>query len=102
MPNPQALLKPGMFAVATVDQGRTMKTMLVPRRAVIEDANTNSYRVFVVDKDNKARLRVVQLAARELGDNTRILAGIEGSDRVATSNLAQLYDGADVTISSGS
>ena len=102
VPNPQALLKPGMFAVATVDQGRTTKIMLVPRRAVIEDANTNSYRVFIVDKENKARLRVVQLAARELGENTRIVSGIQASDRVATSNLAQLYDGADVTISSGS
>jgi membrane fusion protein, multidrug efflux system len=99
VPNPKSLLKPGMFAVATVDQGRTTKTMLVPRRAVIEDANTNSYRVFIVDKDNKARLRVVQLAAREAGDNTRILSGLQASDRVATSNLAQLYDGAEVTIS---
>jgi RND family efflux transporter MFP subunit len=99
VPNPRALLKPGMFAVATVDQGRTMEMMLVPRRAVIEDANTNSYRVFIVDKDNKARLRVVQLAAREVGDNTRILSGLQADDRVATSNLAQLYDGADVTIS---
>jgi RND family efflux transporter MFP subunit len=99
VPNPEALLKPGMFAVATVDQGRTVKTMLVPRRAVIEDANTNSYRVFIVDKDNKARLRVVQLAARELGDNTRILSGIQATDRVATSNLAQLFDGAEVKVS---
>jgi RND family efflux transporter MFP subunit len=99
VPNPEALLKPGMFSVATVDQGRTIKMMLVPRRAVIEDANTNSYRVFIVDKDNKARLRVVQLAAREVGDSTRILSGIQDGDRVATSNLAQLYDGADVTIS---
>ena len=99
VPNPETLLKPGMFSVATVDQGRTQKTMLVPRRAVIEDANTNSYRVFIIDKENKARLRVVQLAAREVGDNTRIVSGIQGSDRVATSNLAQLYDGADVTIS---
>jgi len=99
VPNPAAVLKPGMFSVATIDQGRTAKTMLVPRRAVIEDANTNSYRVFIIDKDNKARLRVVQLGAREVGDNTRILAGIDGLDRVATSNLAQLYDGADVTIS---
>jgi hypothetical protein len=74
--------------------------MLVPRRAVIEDANTNSYRVFVIDKDNKARLRVVQLAARELGENTRILSGLQDNDRVATSNLAELYDGADVTIAS--
>jgi RND family efflux transporter MFP subunit len=99
VPNPEALLKPGMFAVATVDQGRTVKTMLVPQRAVIEDANTNSYRVFIIDKDNRARLRVVQLAAREVGDNTRILSGLENSDRVATSNLAQLFDGAEVTVS---
>jgi len=98
VPNPEALLKPGMFAVATIDQGRTVKTMLVPKRAVIEDANTNSYRVFVIDKDNKARLRVVQLAARDAGDNTRIMSGIQEHDRVATSNLAQLYDGAEVTI----
>jgi RND family efflux transporter MFP subunit len=98
VPNPEAVLKPGMFAVATIDQGRTMKTMLVPARAVIEDANTNSYRVFIIDKENKARLRVVQLAARDTGDRIRILSGIEENDRVATSNLAQLYDGAEVTI----
>ena len=100
VPNPDALLKPGMFSVATIDQGRTVKTMLVPRRAVIEDANTNSYRVFVVDKENRARLRVVQLAARDAGDNLRILSGIQPTDRVATSNLAQLYDGAEVKIGS--
>ena len=98
VPNAEALLKPGMFAVATVDQGRTIKAMIVPRRAVIEDANTNSYRVFVVDKDNKARLRVVQLAARELGDNTKIISGLQANDRVATSNLAQLYEGAEVKV----
>jgi RND family efflux transporter MFP subunit len=102
VPNPDAILKPGMFAVATIDQGRTIKTMLVPSRAVIEDANTNSYRVFIIDKENKARLRVVQLSARETGDSTRILSGIQESDQVATSNLAQLYDGAEVTISKSS
>ncbi len=101
VPNPDAILKPGMFAVATVDQGRTMKMMLVPARAVIEDANTNSHRVFVIDKENKARLRVVQLAARDVGDNIRILSGIQEAERVATSNLAQLYDGLEVTVSKG-
>jgi hypothetical protein len=78
-----------------------MKTMLVPARAVIEDANTNSYRVFIVDKENRSRLRVVQLGAREVGDTIRILSGIQEADRVATSNLAQLYDGAEVTVSKG-
>lgn len=97
VPNPDAVLKPGMFAVASIDQGRTERARLVPRRAVIEDVNTNSYRLFVVDKDNRARVRVVQLAARQQGDTIRILKGVEEGERVATSNLADLYDGAEVT-----
>jgi RND family efflux transporter MFP subunit len=98
VPNPEALLKPGMFAVATVDQRRTQRTLLVPRRAVIEDANTNSYRVYVIDKDNRARLRVVQLAARQQGETIRIVSGIGEGERVAISNLAELYDGVEVAI----
>jgi RND family efflux transporter MFP subunit len=100
VPNPGGQLKPGMFAVASVNQGRTERAMLVPKRAVIEDVNTNSYRVFVVDKENKARIRVVQLAARQSqADSTKILTGIKEGERVATTNLADLYDGLVVTIS---
>lgn len=97
VPNHDALLKPGMFAVAAVDQGRTQRALLVPRAAVVEDVNTNSFRVFVIDDENRARLRVVQLAARQQGDMVRILTGIAEGERVATSNLADLYDGAQVT-----
>jgi membrane fusion protein (multidrug efflux system) len=98
VPNHDAVLKPGMFAVASIDRGRSMRTMLVPRQAVIEDVNTNSWRVFVVDKESRARLRVVQLAARQSGDLIRILTGIEEGERVATTNLGPLYDTAEVTI----
>jgi membrane fusion protein (multidrug efflux system) len=99
VPNPRAILKPGMFAVASVDQGRTARALLVPRRAVIEDVNTNSYRVYVVDKENKARIRVVQLAARQTQtDATKIMTGIKEGERVATSGLGELYDGAPVAI----
>ena len=98
VPNRDATLKPGMFAVATIDQGRTARALVVPRRAVVEDVNTNSYRVFVVDGQNRARLRVVQLAARQQGDTMRLLAGIKEGERVATSNIADLYDGAQVTV----
>jgi RND family efflux transporter MFP subunit len=102
VPNPKGELKPGMFAVASIDQGRTERAMLVPKRAVIEDVNTNSFRVFVVDKENKARVRVVQLAARQnQPDSTKILTGIKEGERVATSNLADLYDGAEVTPGGG-
>lgn len=98
VPNPDAALKPGMFAVAAIDQGRTRRILLVPRRAVVEDVNTNSYRVYVIDEENRARLRVVQLAARQEGDVIRVLDGVAEGERVATSNLADLYDGVEVTI----
>jgi len=97
VPNPDALLKPGMFAVARIETGKTERAMLVPRKALIEDANTNSYRVFVIDKDNHAHLRVVQLAARQLQDAVRLTGGVAEGERVATTHLADLYDGATVT-----
>ena len=57
-----------------------------------------AFRVFVVDPNNTARVRVVQLAARQTQpESTKILTGIKEGERVATSNLADLYDGALVT-----
>ena len=101
VPNPGGQLKPGMFAVASINQGRTERAMLVPKRAVVEDVNTNSFRVFVVDKENIARVRVVQLAARQnQPESTKILTGIKEGERVATSNLADLYDGAVIQVAS--
>jgi RND family efflux transporter MFP subunit len=101
VPNHDARLKPGMFAVAAIDQGRTARALFVPRQAVIEDVNTNSWRVFVVDAQNRARLRVVQLAARQGGGSIRIVSGIEEGERVATTNLGPLYDTAEVAIAPG-
>jgi RND family efflux transporter MFP subunit len=101
VPNPSNLLKPGMFVVASIDQGRTTRALFVPRAGVIEDVNTNSYRVFVIDENNRARLRVVQLAPQQMGDRVRIVSGISEGQRVATTNLAQLYDTALVTIEGG-
>jgi D-alanine-D-alanine ligase-like ATP-grasp enzyme len=73
----------------------------VPRKAVVEDVNTNSYRTFVIDAQGRASLRVVQLAARQQGDTVKILTGIKEGERVATSNLADLYDGAQVSVTPG-
>jgi membrane fusion protein, multidrug efflux system len=103
VPNPRAVLKPGMFAVASINQGRTERALLVPKKAVVEDVNTNSFRLYVVDKDNKARIRVVQLAARQTqNEMTKIITGIKEGERVATSGLGELYDGAPVTPGGGS
>ncbi len=98
VPNPKALLKPGMFAVASIDQGTAMRVLIVPREAVVADVNTDSWRAFVVDEENRARLRVVQLAARQQGDVVRVASGLNEGERVAISNLGDLFDSAEVTI----
>ncbi len=97
VPNPDAALKPGMFAVATIDQGRMERALFVPRAALTEDVNTDSFRVFVVDEQNRARLRVVQPASRDLGDRVRIVDGVSEGDRVVVSGLEELLDGSRVT-----
>ena len=96
--NEDRLLKPGMFATASIAQGRSRQVILVPRSAVVEDVNTNSFRVFVIDDRQRARLRVVQLAPRQQGDQVRIASGLEAGQRVATGNLGPLYDTAPVTV----
>jgi predicted deacylase len=66
----------------------------VPRAAVFNDQNTQSYRVFVI-QDGVAKLRVVQIGDEE-GDTVQILSGVNADEIVATSNVQQLFEGARV------
>jgi hypothetical protein len=77
---------------------RTQRAFFVPRAAVVADVNTDSFRVFAIDDQNHAHLRVVQLDARSSADPARLIRGVDEGERVATSALADLYDGATVSI----
>lgn len=92
--NPNNQLRPGMFATARVLQSEGGEGIFVSRAAVIEDQNTNSFRVFVIEGDT-ARLRVVQIGEQD-GDMVRIVSGVSAGETIATSNLDQLFDGATV------
>jgi multidrug efflux pump subunit AcrA (membrane-fusion protein) len=94
MANADNRLRPGMFATGRILQADGGEGIFVPRSAVLEDPNTNSFRVFVIDQD-KARLRVVQVGERE-GDMVRIVSGVSAGESVATTSLEQLYEGASV------
>ncbi|HLL16491.1 MAG TPA: efflux RND transporter periplasmic adaptor subunit [Pyrinomonadaceae bacterium] len=87
-------LRSGMFATARIVRAGGSRTVYVPRSAVFSDQNTQSYRVFVIDKD-MAKLRVVQIGTEE-GDFIQILSGVNADETVATSNLQQLFEGARV------
>lgn len=92
--NSDNALRSGMFATAQIVRKGGGQAVFVPRSAVFSDQNTQSYRVFVIEGDT-AKLRVVQLGAEE-GDTVQILAGVNADETLATSNLAQLYEGARV------
>jgi multidrug efflux pump subunit AcrA (membrane-fusion protein) len=87
-------LRPGMFATARILQSEGGEGIFVSRNAVMDDPNTNSSRVFVIEGET-ARLRVVQLGEQD-GNTVRIVSGVAAGESVATTNLEQLYDGATV------
>ncbi|HKC64570.1 MAG TPA: efflux RND transporter periplasmic adaptor subunit [Pyrinomonadaceae bacterium] len=92
--NPDNALRSGMFATARISLPGGRQSVFVPREAVVNDQNTNSYRVFTID-GTTAHLQVVQVGDEENG-MVQILSGINGDAEVATSNLQQLYEGAKV------
>ncbi|MET0626690.1 MAG: efflux RND transporter periplasmic adaptor subunit [Pyrinomonadaceae bacterium] len=94
--NPDNALRSGMFATARIAREGGSRAVYVPRAAVVNDQNTQSYRVFVIQGDT-ARLRVVQLGSEE-GDQIQILSGVEPEETVATGNLQQLFEGARVRV----
>jgi RND family efflux transporter MFP subunit len=97
--NADLTLRPGMFATGQVLLPGGEQAVFVPKNAVLSDPATNSSQVFVVE-GGKAHLRVVQiLSARE--GAVRILAGVNGGEKVAVSHLGDLYDGCPVEMTAG-
>ncbi len=99
-PNPQVMLKPGMFATARILLPGSSTGIFVPAKAVITDASTNSSQVFFI-RDGKARVAVVQLGPKE-GDQVQILTGITAGMTIATDQLQDLYDGQSVKVAGAS
>jgi multidrug resistance efflux pump len=93
VPNGQGLLKPGFFARGTVLTRRDTRAPFVPAEALVYVVGIS--KVFVV-ADGRAQERLVKAGLRETGW-VEILDGVKPGETVATSGLAQLYDGAPVT-----
>ena len=92
--NPDAALKPGMFATARIRLPGATQGIFIPRSAVNRDKTTDSNQVFVI-QNGRSRLRVVSTGDTD-GDMIRIVSGIAAGETVATSNQLDLFDGAQV------
>jgi RND family efflux transporter MFP subunit len=98
--NPNAELRPGMFANAKVMLPGSERAVFVPVGAVFYDSTTDANHVYSIVSEKEgpvAHLNVV-LKGDVDGSQVRILSGLEGDETVAVSDLAELYDGESVEI----
>jgi HlyD family secretion protein len=95
VPNPDATLKPGTFARASVRTGEPAQVVTIPFSALQYRYGVN--RVFVVDGDHLG-VRELKVGER-LGDRVEVLAGIKAGDRVVATDVETLNEGTRVTIS---
>ncbi len=93
VPNPDGVLKPGLFATARIEQAARTPGVLVPAAAVLTSAGTS--RVYVVNGDHVDE-RIVT-TGETVGDLVEVTKGLKAGERVATKNVAQLADGIKVS-----
>jgi membrane fusion protein (multidrug efflux system) len=77
--NPKGTLRPGQFVRARVSGAVRPKAILVPQRAILQ--GSKSHFVWVVDNDNKARQRVVEVGSWH-GDDWFVNEGLKPGERI--------------------
>jgi RND family efflux transporter MFP subunit len=92
-PNPEDLLRPGMYAKIRSATDVRKDTLLVPQGAVLE--TQGQYQVAVVGADNKVSMRMVK-TGQQVGDLRIIETGLAPGDRVITEGLQKVSDGVEV------
>ena len=93
VPNPNGILKPGLFATARIQQPQRTPGVLVPAAAVQTSAGTS--RLYVVNGDHVEE-RIVT-TGETIGELVEITKGLKSGERVATKNVNQLADGIKVS-----
>jgi len=83
-PNPDQVLRPGMFARIKVDLGIRPDSILVPEKAVTE-LQGKSF-VWVIASDNKASQRNVTVG-QQIGEQLLIVEGLKANERVIIEGL---------------
>lgn len=94
-PNPGNVLRPGQFGRVTAQTEIRERAILVPQLAVQELQGTKQ--VFIAGPDNKAHIINVTLGP-QVGNDWIITSGLRADQRVITSNVQKLRDGAQISV----
>ena len=92
-PNPDNVLRPGLYAKIRSATDVRKDALLVPQGAVLE--TQGQYQVAVVGADNKVALRMVK-TGKQVGDLRIIDEGVSPGERVITEGLQKVSDGMEV------
>jgi membrane fusion protein (multidrug efflux system) len=92
-PNPDQLLRPGMFGRMKLDLGVRPDSILVPERAVTE-LQGKSF-VWVIGPDNKAEQRKVTVG-QQVGESLLILENLKAGERIVVEGVQKVRDGMEV------
>jgi RND family efflux transporter MFP subunit len=95
IPNPQGILKAGMFAKADISGLVRQKVLVVPESALVlrEDQKT----VFVVTADNKVVQKVLKLGESS-GGWVEVLDGVKDGEKIVVAGQHKLKDGASIRL----
>jgi membrane fusion protein (multidrug efflux system) len=96
-PNPDRLLRPGLYGRVRFVSETRRGALLVLQRAVQE--LQDHYNVVVVDSENKVSMRSVKVGPR-VGDLWVIDEGLKPGERVVVEGLQRLRDGMTVDVAS--
>lgn len=93
VPLRQPGLRSGMFGRGSVMLGATVSGITVPKVSIVEHGALTS--VWVVDPTKVARMRLVKVG-RAVNDRVEILSGLSAGERIITSGIDKVSDGAQV------
>jgi membrane fusion protein (multidrug efflux system) len=88
-PNPKALLLPGLFVRAELNEGVAPNVILAPQRAVSRDEKGQAT-AYVVDAHNTAQLRNLT-TSRVIGDKWLVTSGLNPGDHLIVDGLLMIH-----------
>jgi RND family efflux transporter MFP subunit len=94
-PNPDGVLKPGLYVSVDFAIPRTTPTVVVPTEALL--FNGDGLRVAVVDDAGHVHMRTITVY-RDFGTSIELRDGLQGGERVAMTPPADIVEGQQVKI----
>jgi len=91
VPNPEALLRPGMYVNATVDEGTLPDGLLAPQQGITRDPK-GSATALIVGADDKVEQRSVSVS-RTVGDQWLVSDGLKAGDRLIVEGVQKVQPG---------